>query len=52
MKDDLVNLRDMLESAKIAMKYVQDKNYEEFHLDTQFQDAVIRRLEIVGEAAR
>jgi uncharacterized protein with HEPN domain len=39
------------ESAKLALNYLQRKTKEEFFGDTQCQDAVIRRLEIIGEAA-
>ena len=34
------------------MRYVTGKTHEEFLHDTLCQDAVIRRLEIIGEAAR
>jgi uncharacterized protein with HEPN domain len=42
---------DMLESAKLYRSYVQDTSKEEFLKDSQKQDAVIRRLLVVGEAA-
>ncbi len=42
----------MLEAARLAAAYVADKTREEFLEDTQVQDAVVRRLEILGEAAR
>ena len=29
-----------------------DKTWDEFYVDTQCQDAVVRRIEIIGEAAR
>jgi uncharacterized protein with HEPN domain len=45
-------LLDMLEAAKLALSYVAGKSHEEFQADVQCQDAVIRRLEIIGEAAR
>lgn len=43
---------DILEAAKLAQSYVAGKAKEEFLQDTLCQDAVIRRLEIIGEAAR
>jgi len=43
---------DILEAAKLAQSYVAGKTQEEFLQDTLCQDAVIRRLEIIGEAAR
>lgn len=52
MQRDLEYLLDILEASKIAFSYVSDKTKEEFFNDIQCQDAVIRRLEIIGEAAR
>ena len=49
---DCLDLVDILESAKIALDYVFDKTWDEFYKDTQCQDAVVRRIEIIGEAAR
>lgn len=48
---DLQSLLDMLVSAKLANGYVAGKTWAEFEEDIKFQDAVIRRLEIIGEAA-
>lgn len=45
-------LVDILESAGIALDYVPDKSWDQFYEDTQCQDAVLRRIEIIGEAAR
>jgi uncharacterized protein with HEPN domain len=45
-------LIDILEAARLALSYVSGKTKDEFLKDTQCQDAVIRRLEIIGEAAR
>lgn len=52
MPRDLAYLLDILEAAKLAAHYVSATTKEEFLLDTRCQDAVIRRLEIIGEAAR
>jgi len=52
MSRDDTYLVDILESAKIALDYVFDKSWDEFYQDTQCQDAVVRRIEIVGKAAR
>ena len=49
---DCLDLVDILEFAKIALDYVFDKTWDEFYKDTQCQDAVVRRIEIIGEAAR
>jgi len=52
MPRDSEYLLDILEAARLAMIYVAEKTKEEFEADIQCQDAVIRRLEIIGEAAR
>ncbi len=52
MQRDKEYLLDILEAAKLAFAYVDKKSREEFFNDTQCQDAVIRRLEIIGEASR
>jgi uncharacterized protein with HEPN domain len=52
MSRDDTYLVDILESAKIALDYVSGKLWAEFKEDLQCQDAVVRRVEIIGEAAR
>lgn len=52
MRRDPQSLLDILEAAKKACSYVAGKTQEEFLQDSLCQDAVIRRLEIIGEAAR
>lgn len=52
MQRDREYLLDILEAAKLAIEYIGGKTKEEFFSDSQCQDAVIRRLEIIGEAAR
>ncbi|RZN35859.1 MAG: DUF86 domain-containing protein [Methanosarcinales archaeon] len=52
MQRDREYLTDILESAKIALDYVVGMDKNEFLGDLQCQDAVIRRLGIMGEAAR
>jgi len=52
MQRDREYLVDILEAAKISLDYVSDKSKAEFLNDLQCQDAVIRRIEIIGEAAR
>jgi uncharacterized protein with HEPN domain len=49
--DQLGRLRDILESAKLIRSYIKDANEAGFRTDPQKQDAVIRRFEIMGEAA-
>lgn len=43
---------DMLEAARLARSHVGGKSWEQFDADVACQDAVIRRLEIIGEASR
>ena len=45
-------LEDMAASAAKIMKYVGASSYEDFVRDGKTYDAVIRNLEIIGEAAR
>jgi uncharacterized protein with HEPN domain len=52
MSRDDVYLLDILDAARLALQYVRGKTREEFIRDVQLQDAVIRRLAIIGEAAR
>lgn len=49
--DQLGRLRDILEAAKLIASYVADATDAAFRADRQKQDAVIRRIEIIGEAA-
>ncbi|MFH0938920.1 MAG: HepT-like ribonuclease domain-containing protein [Planctomycetota bacterium] len=52
MDRDQTYLLDILEAARLAIFYVGNKSENEFLADIQCQDSVIRRLEIIGEAAR
>jgi uncharacterized protein with HEPN domain len=45
-------LLDMLQSAELALAYTADCTKEDFLTNIQLQDAVIRRLLIIAEAAR
>ena len=45
-------LLDMLQSAELVEKYVKDCSKEDFVNDVLLQDAVIRRLLIIAEAAK
>ncbi len=45
-------LRDMLENAEKALSFVQGMDYDDFCSDEKAVYAVIRALEIIGEAAR
>ncbi|QGG46393.1 HepT-like ribonuclease domain-containing protein [Heliorestis convoluta] len=48
---DRIYLIHMLDSIEKIETYLQVISQEEFYQSTQLQDAVIRRLEIIGEAA-
>jgi len=49
--DQLGRLREILEAAKLIASYVADTTDAAFRADRQKQDAVIRRIQIIGEAA-
>jgi uncharacterized protein with HEPN domain len=52
MDRDQAYFFDIAEAARLAVLYVEQTTREEFLSDTKSQDSVIRRLEIIGEAAR
>lgn len=45
-------LGDILEALRRARSYTEGQTYEQFLADTKTQDAVIRTLEILGEATK
>jgi len=51
MQNDYAYLVDILESAKIAISYLEKIPFDDFESNIQIQDAVIRRLEMIGEAS-
>ncbi len=52
IKDTRVYLEDIIESSDIIAQYIHGKTKEVFDEDIELQDAVIRRLEIIGEAIK
>ena len=48
--DQLGRLRDIMEAARLMGSYVKDTTETGFRADTQKQDAVVRRIEVIGEA--
>lgn len=52
MSRDLDYLVDIVTAARLALTYIADTSEANFLEDWQVQDAVIRRLEIIGEATR
>jgi uncharacterized protein with HEPN domain len=51
-RTDQESLQDMLESIHRITTYITGMTYEVFVTDTKTQDAVIRNLEILGEATK
>ena len=51
MQRDNALIFDILESARLAASYLDEVSREHFLDDVQLQDDVIRRIEIIGEAA-
>lgn len=51
-RDLKVYLDDILESIQQIETYLDDVSENEFYNDPQKQDAVLRRLEIIGEAVK
>jgi len=45
-------LEEILEAIRLVELYTQGLNFKEFAKDVEKQDAVLRRLEIVGEAVK
>ena len=52
MQRDLQFLLDMLQSAELILSYTAQCSKKEFIDNVQLQDAVIRRLLVIAEAAR
>jgi uncharacterized protein with HEPN domain len=48
--DQLGRLQDILTAARLIASYVEGVTEADFRANTQKQDAIIRRLEIIGEA--
>jgi uncharacterized protein with HEPN domain len=51
-RDYKLFIKDILDSITLIQSYLKDITEESFYKDSKLQDAVIRRLEIIGEAAR
>jgi uncharacterized protein with HEPN domain len=48
--DQVGRLRDILVASRLIASYVKDVSEADFRADPQKQDAVVRRIEIIGEA--
>ncbi|MBU4298867.1 DUF86 domain-containing protein [Patescibacteria group bacterium] len=51
-RSDELYLRDIFDSIVKIEKYLQNLNYDEFSENLMIVDAVVRNLEIIGEAAK
>ena len=51
-RDWRIRIEDIVEAADAIAGYVQGLSYEEFAVDRKTVDAVVRNLEVIGEAAR
>ena len=51
MERDSAFVLDIITSARLIRSYVEGVGRDEFLSNTQLQDSVIRRIEIIGEAA-
>jgi uncharacterized protein with HEPN domain len=51
-KDNEVYLLHILDSIKKIDQYIKGYDYDKFVRDTKVQDAVVRQLEIIGEATK
>ena len=49
---DLASLADMLFAARTILEYLDKVTSEAFYADAIRRDAVVRQMEIIGEAAR
>jgi len=51
-RDYRLYINDIKESITKIQEYLMNVSEEQFKADVKLQDAVIRRLEIIGEASR
>ena len=52
MRDPSLYVEDILEAIEKIKRYIEGMNFDEFIEDEKTVDAVIRNLEIIGEAAK
>ena len=52
MKDDKIYIEHILQSIYRIETYLSGKNHQSFSDDFMTQDAVVRQLEIIGEATK
>jgi uncharacterized protein with HEPN domain len=52
MARDRESIEDIINAISLIQQYVLGKTFDDFESDSLCQDAVIRRFEIMGEAAK
>jgi uncharacterized protein with HEPN domain len=52
MKDDSIYIEHILNSINRILDYISGKDREAFEADLITQDAVVRQLEVIGEATK
>jgi uncharacterized protein with HEPN domain len=52
MQRELAYLLDILQSALLIQEFFRDIDEDAFQRDRMRQDAIIRRIEVIGEATR
>ncbi len=51
-RDITVYLKDIVESANLIENYVENVSEVDFYVNLEKQDAVLHRIQIIGEAAK
>lgn len=51
-RSSVLLLREILDAVGRIEEYLRDVSYEQFVVDVEKQDAVLRRLEVIGEAVK
>ena len=50
-KDNLIYIEDILNSCNKILSYTMDLSYDQFSNNEVIKDAIVRNIEIIGEAA-
>lgn len=51
-REDAASLHDMVRAGEIVVRYTSGKSFTDYENEEMLRDAVERRIEIIGEAAR
>jgi uncharacterized protein with HEPN domain len=52
MNRDQQSIIDIIDSINLIFEYMQDRDWQDFEVNIKIQDAVFRRLTIIGEAVK